>query len=153
MIQCTLLPSSSADGLAVQVLSPASLCWETCAVPVSDVCLVEIFVMSLGLGGAPFAVVRPTSPARVPPMLMPSLDSTSASLPFYCPCHIQHLHLLSLSCVPGLSFHGDLLHIALVWKSLPTASRRAVMIMFCGCYHWRSACSGLLPCFTHFLSD
>lgn len=106
-----------------------------------------------GVGGAPFAVVRPTSPARVPPMLMPSLDSTSASLPFYCPCHIQHLHLLSLSCVPGLSFHGDLLHIALVWKSLPTASRRAVMIMFCGCYHWRSACSGLLPCFTHFLSD
>lgn len=54
MIQCTLLPSSSADGLAVQVLSPASLCWETCAVPVSDVCLVEIFVMSLGLGGGTF---------------------------------------------------------------------------------------------------
>ena len=119
MIQSTLLPSSSADGLAVQVLSPASSCWGD----MFSACLRGLFGGDLcdgaGVDGAPFAIVRHKSPVWDAPMLMPALDSSSASFPCYCPCCMSHLHLLSLCCVLGLSSHDDLLHMAQYGRLCP----------------------------------
>lgn len=124
---------------------------ETCAVPLSEACLEEIYGMLLGLGRHLLLQSGPNHQPRCPPCSCKLCSS--ASLPFYCPCHIQHLRLLSLCCVSGLSPCGDLPHMALVWKSLPTASLHSIMIMFYWCYPWRSACSGLLSGFTCLLSD
>lgn len=141
------------SGLDVQGLSPDSLC---CGDPCSA-CLTGLFggdlcdVTGVWVGTFCCNQAQITSPGY--PHARADSEFFFRFLPFYCPSHIQHLCRLSLFCIPGLSPHGDLPHMTLVSKSLRTASLHSIMIMFCGCYHWRSACSGLPPAFTHLLSD
>lgn len=106
MIQCTVLPSSGADGLAVNVLSPGSLCWgDTC-----NAGLRGLFGRDVaGVGGTFCPLSSSSHRLECPPwscqlwtlLLLPSPVAVPATFTTYISCP----YAVSLVCVLAVTFH------------------------------------------------